>query len=330
MCLRVRTVWKVHMDNVQILMATYNGSEFLAQQIDSIRSQTHRYWSLLISDDGSQDDTQQIIEEYAGLDERIHAIDEPNPLPGSAARNFSHLLRHATGDYVMLCDQDDVWAPTKIEVTLRRMHQLEQEVGREEAELLVFTDMAVVDQDGQVTQPSFERYMHIDTTRLTLPPLLAQPLGAGCTMMANKALVQAYQKTPPTQMMSMHDWWLSLIAAGCGRIAYLDVPTSSYRQHGTNSVGATGYSPKRMIANARMIADGVWETVDQARSFREVYGDRVDPAYRDALDAYCAIDDPKISRRIRARLTSHVWKSGLVRRAGELAVTLVGRRRKAS
>lgn len=312
------------MSSIEILMATYNGEAFLMPQIASIIEQTHEDWTLIVSDDGSSDRTLELVRDCARKDMRIRMVDEPNPHPGSSARNFSHLMRRSTADYVMLCDQDDVWHPDKVERTLRRMRELEEEAPDSPA--LVFTDMTVVDENRQVLSPSFERLMKIDTSNLTFSTALTQPFGAGCTMMANRRLVDLYVRTPPETPMLMHDWWLALLATGCGTMGHLDASTSDYRQHGSNVVGATEHSVAQMIRDVRTSIHDAWKTADQARAFRSLYYQQLPLENQRILDAYCDIDDRHIVRRVQARRESHAWKSGWERRAAEVLMTVAGRR----
>lgn len=315
------------MPHVDILMATYNGEKYVEQQVESIIAQSHRDWTLVISDDGSSDHTTDLLKELEIRDPRIQVLAESNPLPGSAARNFSHLLRHTNAPYVMLCDQDDRWHRDKVSSTLQRMIDLKNECPGDNIPLLVFTDMVVIDENDEVISPSFEKFMHIDPTRLSFSAILTQPIGAGCTMMANKALVDLYNMAQPETQMLMHDWWLALVAAGFGKIVHLDSCTSDYRQHASNVVGATKHSVAQMVSNARVLSNDVWKTVDQARAFKATYEGLLPPNNQKILDAYCDLDNVKLSKRIKARRTSGSWKSGTARKVAELLVTVAGRGR---
>ena len=316
------------MPSIDILMATYNGEEFLMPQVESIIEQTFEDWTLIVSDDGSSDRTLELVRDCTRKDMRIRMVDEPNPQPGSSARNFSHLMRHATADYVMLCDQDDIWHPDKVERTLRRMQEIEAQTP--DSPVLVFTDMTVIDENRQILSPSFESLMKIDTSKLTFPIALTQPFGAGCTMMANRRLRDLYVRTPLETPMLMHDWWLALIATGCGTMGHLDVPTSDYRQHGSNVVGATKHSVAQMMRDVRTSIHDAWKTADQARAFRSIYYQQLPAENQQILDAYCDIDDRHLMRRIQARRTSRAWKTGWERKAAEVLMTIAGRRESAN
>jgi glycosyltransferase involved in cell wall biosynthesis len=108
-------------NEVLILIATFNGAEYLPQQIESIKNQSLIDWKLIIRDDGSTDSTVSIINSFADKDDRIFLLKDEYASTGSAQKNFSLLLQYAqTLDlkYVFLCDQDDVWLPNKLETLI--------------------------------------------------------------------------------------------------------------------------------------------------------------------------------------------------------------------
>ena len=92
-----------------ILMATYNGEQYVAEQIDSLLAQTDSDWTLYIHDDGSKDHTQEIISKYAETHDNIVVMDFPGG--NGAKENFFKMMFSVDADYYMLCDQDDVWLP---------------------------------------------------------------------------------------------------------------------------------------------------------------------------------------------------------------------------
>ena len=100
-------------------MATYDGAAFLGEQIESIFAQQHGSLRLLVRDDGSTDATRAIVADYAARrPEMVVPVDPDGPHLG-ACGSFARLLEHSTADYVMLCDQDDVWLPGKVGAMLR-------------------------------------------------------------------------------------------------------------------------------------------------------------------------------------------------------------------
>ena len=110
-----------HGGSLYIVLAAYNGSEYVRGQIQSIQAQTVKEWTLLVRDDGSSDDTVAIVRQFAEIDARIELIADDVHRLGSAG-SFSRLAmvaRERGAGYVMFADQDDLWVPTKIEVARR-------------------------------------------------------------------------------------------------------------------------------------------------------------------------------------------------------------------
>ena len=99
---------------VTILLSTYNGEQFLAEQIKSIQEQTYRDWQLLIRDDGFTDGTRAVIEDFCRKDERIAFINRENLQNLGVIQSFHSLLQYQDSDFYLFSDQDDVWLPNKI------------------------------------------------------------------------------------------------------------------------------------------------------------------------------------------------------------------------
>ncbi|MER3478802.1 MAG: glycosyltransferase family 2 protein, partial [Leptolyngbya sp. ERB_1_2] len=107
--------------NVDILLATYNGADFLGEQLDSLLRQTYRDWQLLIRDDGSEDQTLNIIESYITSRSRQIYLFKDNHRALGAVGNFAKLIKYSQAEYTLFCDQDDVWLKEKLELSLKRM-----------------------------------------------------------------------------------------------------------------------------------------------------------------------------------------------------------------
>jgi glycosyltransferase involved in cell wall biosynthesis len=221
---------------IDILLATYNGERFLDEQIQSILQQTYSHWRLIIRDDGSKDGTLTIIRSYAEkYPKKIIVIEEGQAKLG-ACGNFGGLLQYANADYVMFCDQDDVWLPRKIELTFAKMQSMEKAYGRDKP-LLIYTDMKVVDKSLSILSNSFWRNQAFNPNiGKSLNRFLVSNVATGCTILINRSL-RKLTVSPPLEAM-MHDWWVGLISAAFGRNDYLREPTVLYRQHGANAVGA--------------------------------------------------------------------------------------------
>lgn len=307
--------------SVDILLAVFNGEAFLAEQIESIQAQSHSRWTLLISDDGSSDGSMAIANAYAERDERIRVLAGGRAW-GSAERHFRYLLGRSSAEYVMFCDQDDVWLPGKIEVTLDAVAGAEYPQGRDRIPVLGFTDVAVVDEDLRVLDPSFMHYSRIDPYNLSLQRLLAQNSVNGCTALMNRPLVDLVNLTPPETYVRMHDRWVALVAAGLGRIVYVDDASMLYRQHSANAVGAARHPLARLEDFARY-RQSMLESIKAAQSFTRVYGQLLpDDAARVAA-AYGELARVGRLKRLAILLRFRTLKAGTTRCLGQVLVTML-------
>lgn len=226
---------------VEILMATYNGAQYIGEQIDSILNQTYSHWRLLVNDDGSSDGTVDIVKAYAEKDDRIQLLSLENKRH-DAAGNFLALLAVSSAPYVMFCDQDDVWLPNKVQLELGAMKDLEREHGAD-VPLLVFTDSTVVDKSLNVLNPSFASMVPLHPRSLSLSRLMVDNVAQGCVMMINEELVRFLRRYPVRDEFGMHDYWAISIASAVGGVAFLPDCTLLYRQHADNVCGA----PKKSL-----------------------------------------------------------------------------------
>ena len=261
---------------VEILMATYNGSKYLSEQLDSIVKQSYTNWHLTISDDKSNDDTIDIIDTYISkYPNKIRRIDSGIHF-GNARDHFFWLMKQCDSDYVMLSDQDDVWLDIKIELSINELLRLEKQYGKG-TPILVFTDQKVVDEELNVISDSLMRYQRQDFSDISYKKLLFQNVITGCTVCMNKSLLEQANKVNEYQDIIMHDWWLGLVAAKFGRLSYVDRSTMLYRQHLSNSVGAkdnngVSYFMNKM-SNLKDVKDVVVLKKKQAILFKNTYND---------------------------------------------------------
>lgn len=225
---------------IDILLATYNGEPFLAQQLDSLLSQTFTDWRLIIRDDGSTDATLAIIKDYSlKLGSRVTVLNS-HGLNLGAKQNFSVLIEKATAPYLMFCDQDDVWLPNKIERCLTGIRLMEAEFGTEMA-MMLYCDLEVVDRHLNTLAPSLWRYKQVDPRKESgLRNLLLRNVVTGCASIMNRTLADLIVPIPDEARL--HDSWAAIVAAACGKLGYIDKRLVRYRQHGANILGARTWS----------------------------------------------------------------------------------------
>jgi glycosyltransferase involved in cell wall biosynthesis len=227
-------------NTIDILLATYNGENFLKEQIDSLLNQTYQNWRLLIHDDGSKDNTLEIIKGYAlEFSDKIVFIDDGIKTGGSK-NNFAHLMSFAKAPYIMFCDQDDVWLENKIELTLNKM--LESEQKNSNKPVLVHTDLKVVDSNlGIIANSMFEYQRLNDAHGKDIYKLAVENCITGCTVMINNNLLKLSLPIPKEAIM--HDWWIGLVCLGNkGVVEFENRSTILYRQHSVNTIGAKKFN----------------------------------------------------------------------------------------
>ncbi len=219
------------MEQIDILLATYNGEKYIKEQIESILNQTYSNFRLIISDDCSKDNTKKILEEYAQKDDRIKIYFQKENL--GYVKNFEFLLTKVENEIYMLSDQDDYWLTTKIEHTYNKLKETNAD--------LVFTDLEVVDEKLKMIYPSFNDYMQLsrkikkykDSYRLQY----LYNCVTGCTLISKKKFLNLILPLPIDSKYAIHDTWIACTVANKGKVEYLDEKTIKYRQHGNNQVG---------------------------------------------------------------------------------------------
>jgi len=298
-----------------IILASFNGVDFLAEQLDSLIAQSETRWTLLIHDDGSLDDTLGIIQEYSRGDQRIQVMATVGIVPSSALGNFSALLVSAFeqgAQHVFFCDQDDVWDSDKLKMVLEQLKQLE---GTKGEPCLVHHDLEVVDESLETIADSFIDLMQLQPSDEHSPQrLISRNEVTGCAMACNRALLEI--ALPISDQAVMHDWWLALSAAYFGRLKFVPDKLVKYRQHGENLIGAKSFwnalNPFiNWIAGWRRGDRDFIESVNQARAFRDAMTDRFDRSSEAfiALDLYCGLVEATRWQRLKVLRKCGLWRS---------------------
>jgi glycosyltransferase involved in cell wall biosynthesis len=221
-------------DRIDILLSTFNGDLYISEQINSLLSQNYDNWRLLIRDDGSSDGTVSIVESYQNkFPDKIEIAKDSGENIGPC-KSFERLLMTSNSPYVMFCDQDDVWLPDKILLSLQAMKNAEKDC---EGAIMVFTDLKIVDQKLQLLHDSYLRFMNISSRYSNNPYYIVHncPVNA-CTVMLNNHARE--NSIPFGKNALMHDWWCAVICGFSGRIVFVDESTILYRQHTGSVFGA--------------------------------------------------------------------------------------------
>ena len=300
---------------ITILMATYNGERFIKEQIESLLKQTVQDFKLYINDDKSTDSTFSIAQDYAKKHPETIFVSQNEKNLGGAGQNFIQMMITHKDDYIMLCDQDDVWLSGKIEKSLQKMKELEDCYGITKP-LLVYTDLKVVDENLNFITSSYFKTEDINNEKKTLNKIVARNVTTGCTVMYNRVLADLINVVP--ENMIMHDWWLTLTACAFGELGTIFESTILYRQHSDNEIGVikvkTLSHMLHKLINYKEAKKVLKDTYAQAASFLKVYNDDLSNEQKGFLDKFC--DIPNHNKLIRWIMICRlgVLKKGILRK----------------
>jgi len=264
-------------NKIAILLSTYNGEKYLERQLDSILNQSEFQgsYTLFIRDDGSSDATINIISKYTRSHNEIEWLNEYDAKENmGVVQSFFQMLhlidKRDEYNYFMFCDQDDVWLPNKIRLTIDEAHKHQGS-----GPLLVHTDLTVVNSGESVLSESFWKYQRINQNRIKLNQLLVQNVVTGCTILINKELVAYINVDLSSTNVVMHDWWLALLACLFGNIKSVNSSTILYRQHESNTLGASKYGITNFYRKL-LKKNNDLDLIKQAERLLEVYGPYLD------------------------------------------------------
>ena len=206
---------------ISVCIATYNGERFIREQLCSILSQLSNNDEIVISDDGSTDNTLSIVRE---LNSPLIKVFTNNGQHGYTP-NFENALAHAKGDYVFLSDQDDIWEPQKVKVSMEHLKSCD----------FIISDATMVDAGNRVIAQSFCAERH------SKPGLLNNLIRfsyLGCCMAFRKEVLRKALPFPPNHKCCTHDNWLALIGLAFHKTVFLNDKLIRYRRYGDNTSAA--------------------------------------------------------------------------------------------
>lgn len=255
---------------VVVLVSTYQGEKYVAQQLRSVLEQLPPEGRIVVRDDGSADATVRQIQELRDARIEIHA--GPNV---GFVRSFFWLIQHAPrdADMVMLCDQDDVWLPSKIE-------RAWAVIGRSgDVPTLYCSRLELVDEDLHPMgySPCWPRTPSFSNA-------VTENVVTGCTSALNPAAVRLFSKIGDPARIYFHDWWLYLVVSAFGVVHFDPEPTILYRQHRGNAIGMSdGW--RRYWTILRFLRKRNWIHImfNQLENFREVHGSALPEGQRELL-----------------------------------------------
>lgn len=204
---------------VSIAVCTFNGDKFLHQQLESLINQTYKNIEIVIVDDCSTDNTKQILSSFSNTNEQIRCIYNENNL--GFTKNFEKAMKLCRGEYIAICDQDDIWDIKKIEILINNIGD----------HGLIFHDSLLIDKYGK----SINGLKLSDKTKIydgngNLYFLVNNCVSGHACLFTKEVL----QFAMPFDHRFFHDWWLAFVASSIGTIKYLPYTLVQYRQHNDN------------------------------------------------------------------------------------------------
>lgn len=232
---------------VAILLCSYNGEGFLAEQLDSFFAQTHENWDLYVSDDGSMDKTRALLKEHFQNSQDHHLDIIDGPKQGFATNFLSLLSRHEIdADYFALSDQDDIWKTEKLERAVEWLSTIPADIPA-----LYTSRVELIDQSGDHIgySPLYERVPSFANA-------LIQNIAGGHAMVINRAAKKLMEQAGCVDV-PFHDWWVYQLVSGAGgAVTYDPRPSVAYRQHLTNLVGLNTGWRARLSRLRKLIGGG--------------------------------------------------------------------------
>jgi glycosyltransferase involved in cell wall biosynthesis len=237
-------------EKLSVCMAAYNGSRYIHEQIASILPQMAAGDELIIVDDRSQDNTTDLVEDFA--DRRVRLVQ--NDRNCGVIRSFERALELVTGDIVFLSDQDDVWHCDKVRSILAAFHANPEVT-------LVITSVEMIDTAGDCIPQSVRPHRPF---RGGVFQTLVKNHYRGCAMAFRKCVVEATLPFPVG--IPMHDSWIGLVNAIVGKTQFLDIPLVRHRRHDQNASGMRRLSVyQRIVDRWSLYTNLIW----RARSLNQ-------------------------------------------------------------
>lgn len=217
---------------VSIAVTTYNGEKYLRKQLDSLFAQDYPNIEILVADDGSSDTTLDILREYEAKPNFTWWQNESNL---GYIKNFESVIKKCSGEFIALCDQDDIWYENKVSSTLVKLREDDALLAYCDADLiaaddsLIGTNLLSHSSSGPISGAQYRKFYLLNTIN-------------GCTAVISK---QLFDMAVPFPNDIPHDWWLAYVASVESRLLFLDAKLLGYRMHSSNTVGISYRVKKR-------------------------------------------------------------------------------------
>ena len=299
------------MSKVAIIMSTFNGREFIKEQLTSILNQSYTNFTLFIRDDGSDDSTLSILQSYATTDSRIKLIiDNPGKLNNnvgfgkSFTKAMQYALKHGQYDYFAFCDQDDYWENSKIEAAVNALNNSDSNIpGLYASNYYICNEkLNVLDTFSQSSPMK----------GVTFENMFFEGVFPGFTLVINRSLAEMAFSHTNADDIYYHDKWVTLIALGCdGKIIYDHTPLAKYRRHDSaaSSTNLGALTKLKWRINKVLNGDFCPRTKQMLISYKDLFYKKVNYDIKDFLDIFTGNSTIKklfFGKRLRRSLSGEI------------------------
>lgn len=284
--------------DIAVVMSTYNGREFVSDQIESVLSQDVAHLALYVRDDGSTDGTLQVLEDY----ERRGQLTLLRGRNVGVVASFVEAISLVPPEvpYIALCDQDDVWHPDKLSRALEVLSSHDDEKPLYYCAEYTFCDAEMRPQSRS----------HLARGTLDLAKMLYENATSGNTCVINRALAERVTRAG-VRGVYCHDWWLALVASALGEVVHDDVSCLEYRRTGSNAspTGSGWLAILRYRIRTFLDKGELRNVTDQLARLDEAFGGEMPPERRRLLRRF--LTDGRMRKafapvRLRQRLADEL------------------------
>lgn len=307
------------MRKVLVIMSTYNGEKYIREQLDSLYGQKDVELNLLVRDDGSKDNTIEILEEYSRKYGKMTVVKGKNV---GAARSFHEAAFYAATrmepfDYYSYSDQDDVWFEHKLSTSVRHVDPASSQPQ------LFYSPALLVDSKLNPIKPNNSRTVNC------LGANIASSHSLGCTQVFNKALldkivlINGYIASVDTKTyVPLHDAWTALVAYSIGKVEVGEAPLMFYRQHEANVIGGNDRGIRKFFHRIKRYTSGDKKKSAKCRIILTLMRDDI-PEKNLKLLERCAYYTESFPKRIKLAFTPDLYHYGIADNAGIFLVILM-------
>ncbi len=262
---------------VSVIMSTYNGERFVAEQLNSILNQTYSNIEIIVRDDGSKDNTVNIIKEYQKKYSNIKLYEGENL---GFIKSFFELLKLTESDYYAYADQDDVWIENKIELAVNLLDNLDDSKPN-----MAFGNSDYYDENMKFISsgPKNKKFSFLTA--------LFACVTQGMTMTVNKKTRDMIIENMPKSCF-FHDWWTYLLCIGMGNVAYTNETVVKYRRRKENATSEGQGYLRLLIWRIKnlLFKDGMRDIKQQMINFKDYYYYQLSDENKKILDLFSEED----------------------------------------